>query len=165
MAIKASYTDDLTGVANRRFVTARMEEMLARLTAGKTVLGCVCVLDLDNFKYINDRFGHLGSDIILRDFAMRIQREVRRSDCFGRIGGEEFLLVLPDTSTDAAEFIVERMLAAIRISRPLGESLKSAIPSRRESHPFRPATASLTFSPGLTWLSIPQKLPVAIAYI
>ncbi len=52
---------------------------------------------------------------------MRIQSEVRRSDCFGRVGGEEFLLVLPDTSTAAAELIVERMLAAIRSSRPLKE--------------------------------------------
>lgn len=53
MAIKASNTDDLTGVANRHFVTARMEEMLQRSDAA----GCVCLLDLDNFKYINDRFG------------------------------------------------------------------------------------------------------------
>jgi len=118
VAIKASNTDDLTGVANRRFVTARLEEMLRR-SESRDDLGCVCVLDLDNFKYVNDRFGHPAGDIVLRDFAARIQREVRRSDCFGRVGGEEFLLVLPNTSTDAAELIVERMLAAIRSSRPL----------------------------------------------
>ena len=73
MAIKASYTDDLTGVANRRFVTARMEEMLQTSNAAGDVVGCVCILDLDNFKYINDRFGHQAGDIILRDFAKRIQ--------------------------------------------------------------------------------------------
>lgn len=116
-AIKASYTDELTGVANRRFVNARMEEVLQR----PDVLSCVCLLDLDNFKYINDRFGHHSGDIILRDFAVRIQRQVRRSDCFGRVGGEEFVLVLPATSTSEAELIVERMLAAIRKSRPLKE--------------------------------------------
>ncbi|MER8444738.1 GGDEF domain-containing protein [Mesorhizobium sp. M1066] len=116
-AIKASFTDDLTGVANRRFVNARMEEMLQR----PGVPGCVCLLDLDNFKYINDRFGHHSGDIILRDFAVRIQRQVRRSDCFGRVGGEEFVLVLPATSTSEAELIMERMLAAIRKSRPLRE--------------------------------------------
>ena len=118
VAIKASNTDELTGVANRRFVTARLEEMLRR-SESRNELGCVCVLDLDNFKYVNDRFGHQAGDTILRDFATRIQREVRRSDCFGRVGGEEFLLVLPNTSTDAAELIVARMLAAIRSSRPL----------------------------------------------
>ncbi|MBB6410664.1 GGDEF domain-containing protein [Mesorhizobium sangaii] len=118
LAIKASNTDDLTGVANRRFVIARLEEMLRR-SETRNELGCVSVIDLDNFKYVNDRFGHPAGDIILRDFAARIQREVRRSDCFGRVGGEEFLLVLPNTSMDAAELIVERMLAAIRGSIPL----------------------------------------------
>ena len=121
MAIKASYTDDLTGVANRRFVTARMEEMLQTSNAASDVVGCVCILDLDNFKYINDRFGHQAGDLILRDFAKRIQGEVRRSDCFGRVGGEEFVLVLPNTPIAEAELIVERMLAAIRNSRPLKE--------------------------------------------
>ncbi|GLR45627.1 GGDEF domain-containing protein [Mesorhizobium amorphae] len=120
LAIKASNTDDLTGVANRRFVTARLEEMLQR-SGSEGILGCVCVLDLDNFKYINDRFGHQAGDIILRDFATRIQREVRRSDCFGRVGGEEFILVLPNTSAGAAEMIVARMLTAVRNSRPLRE--------------------------------------------
>lgn len=65
-------------------------------------------------QYINDRFGRQAGDTIFRDFAVRIQSKVRRSDCFGRVGGEEFLLVLPNTSTAAAELIVERMLAAIR---------------------------------------------------
>ena len=118
-ALRASYTDELTGVANRRFVTARMEEMLQRPTPDHGVLGCVCVLDLDNFKYINDQFGHHAGDEILRDFAKRIQLQVRRADCFGRVGGEEFLLVLPDTPEKQAELIVERMLAAVRRSRPL----------------------------------------------
>lgn len=90
MAIKASNTDELTGVGNRRFVTARMEEMLQR---SADAAGCLCLLDLDNFKCVNDRFGHQAGDIILRDFAVRIQSEVRRSDCFGRVGGEELLLV------------------------------------------------------------------------
>ncbi|MER9650846.1 GGDEF domain-containing protein [Mesorhizobium sp. M0199] len=120
-AIKASNTDELTGVANRRFVTARMGEMLQRMqTEGRA--GCVCVLDLDNLKYINDRYGHQAGDVILGDFAVRIQREVRRSDCFGRVGGEEFVVVLPNTPTAAAELIVARMLAAIRNSRPLSQS-------------------------------------------
>ncbi|OYZ89539.1 MAG: diguanylate cyclase [Rhizobiales bacterium 17-65-6] len=125
LAIKASHTDDLTGVANRRYVIARIEDMLSRNgrlpghggEAG--VAGCVAALDLDNFKYINDHYGHQAGDLILRDFARRIQGQVRRRDCFGRIGGEEFVLVFPDTSITQARLLVEQMLATIQMSRPL----------------------------------------------
>ena len=120
-AIRAAHTDDLTGVANRRFVTARVEDMLARsgLALGLGTPGCLAVLDLDNFKYINDRYGHQAGDAVLRDFARRINVQVRRSDCFGRGGGEEFVLVLPDTALDEAALIVERMLGLVRTARPL----------------------------------------------
>ncbi|MGE4371669.1 MAG: diguanylate cyclase [Xanthobacter sp.] len=122
-AIRAAQTDDLTGVSNRRFVTARIEDMLARkgMGLGADTTGCVCVLDLDNFKYINDCYGHQAGDSILRDFSARINGRVRRSDCFGRVGGEEFVLVLPDTMLEDAARIVERMLALVRDSRPLSD--------------------------------------------
>ena len=81
----------------------------------------VVVLDLDNFKYINDRFGHAFGDVILKDFAITLQRLVRRTDIFGRVGGEEFVLILPNTTPDEAEVIVHRMLLAVRQSRPLPE--------------------------------------------
>ncbi|MFG1461960.1 GGDEF domain-containing protein [Xanthobacter sp. DSM 24535] len=118
-AIKAAHTDDLTGVANRRYVIARIEDMLRGPTGAAGVPGCVGVLDLDNFKYINDHYGHLAGDLILRDFARRIQEQVRRRDCFGRVGGEEFVLVFPDTSIRQARLLVEQMLATIQMSRPL----------------------------------------------
>lgn len=120
-AIKASHTDELTGVANRRFVMARIDDMLRRRDPGGGVLGCLGVLDIDRFKSINDRYGHQAGDVILRDFAKRIHDLVRRSDCFGRVGGEEFVLVLPRTSIEEAALIVERMLVAVRSSRPLKE--------------------------------------------
>ncbi|WP_454915795.1 GGDEF domain-containing protein [Xanthobacter sediminis] len=120
-ALRAAHTDDLTGVANRRFVIARINEMLAQSAPaeGGCVPGALCVLDLDNFKYINDRYGHLAGDAILRDFAGCVGGHARRSDCFGRIGGEEFVLVLPDTGIEEAVRIVERMLGLVRASRPL----------------------------------------------
>jgi diguanylate cyclase (GGDEF)-like protein len=118
-ALKAAHTDELTGVANRRFVYARMDEMLLRPVPANGVLGCIGVIDLDNFKYVNDRFGHQAGDIILRDFAATILRHLRRADCFGRVGGEEFMLVLPDTTVATAVLIVERMRASIHRSRPL----------------------------------------------
>lgn len=121
-ALRAAHTDDLTGVANRRFVIARIADMLAQsASAERCAPGALCVLDLDNFKYINDRYGHQAGDAILRDFAACIGRQVRRSDCFGRIGGEEFVLVLPETGIDSAVSIVERMLGLVRASRPLEE--------------------------------------------
>lgn len=118
VALKASNTDELTGIANRRFVTARMDDMLHRLGRESTV-GCIAVLDLDNFKYINDKYGHQAGDTILRDFAKRIVEHIRRADCFGRVGGEEFVLVMPGTSIEYAALIIERMLTTVRASRPL----------------------------------------------
>ncbi|OWO91233.1 GGDEF domain-containing protein [Rhizobium esperanzae] len=119
-AIKASYTDELTGVANRRFVMARVEDMLAAARHGSS--GCLAVFDIDNFKRINDRLGHHAGDLVLRDFAHRIHQNVRRNDCFGRVGGEEFLLVMPATGPEDALAMVERMLTVIRFSRPLPDS-------------------------------------------
>ncbi|MBX4924667.1 diguanylate cyclase (GGDEF)-like protein [Rhizobium binae] len=119
-AIKASYTDELTGVANRRFVMARVEDMLEAARHGSS--GCLAVFDIDNFKRINDRLGHHAGDLVLRDFAHRIHQNVRRNDCFGRVGGEEFLLVMPATGSEDALAMVERMLTVIRFSRPLPDS-------------------------------------------
>lgn len=121
LAIKASNTDELTGVANRRFVTARMEDMIRCPGGRDAVTGCLAILDLDHFKHINDNFGHQSGDVVLRDFAQRIQGQVRRAHCFGRIGGEEFVLVMPGISIDIARSIVERMLAVIRKARPIAE--------------------------------------------
>lgn len=118
-AVKVAYTDDLTGVANRRFVTARIADLITQSSVPGNKAGSVCILDLDNFKYINDGYGHHAGDDVLKDFSMRIQAQVRRADCFGRVGGEEFVLVLPRTTAQEAGLIVERMLAAIRSSRPL----------------------------------------------
>lgn len=120
-AIKASYTDELTGIANRRYVMGRIDEMI-RSCIQHGIVGCASILDIDNFKQINDRFGHSTGDLVLCDFARRIQDDVRRTDCFGRIGGEEFALVLPDTQIGEATLILERMLAVVRTAAPMPEN-------------------------------------------
>lgn len=120
-AVKTSYTDELTGIANRRFVTERIEEMLRRPPSKAGVPGCIGLLDIDNFKLVNDRHGHQAGDLILCDFAQRISGLIRRSDCFGRVGGEEFVLVLPRTPIGQAALLVERMLAAVRAARPFAD--------------------------------------------
>lgn len=120
VAIKASLTDELTGVSNRRFLMTRLRDMLDPPRGGEA-LSTLCLLDLDNFKYVNDAFGHDVGDRVLRHFALCVQGHLRRADCFSRIGGEEFALLLPDTGTQEAMLIVERMLAIVRRARPLPE--------------------------------------------
>jgi diguanylate cyclase (GGDEF)-like protein len=111
LAIRASQTDDLTGVSNRRFVMERLEHMLQGPEPSPGPHGSIALLDIDRFKRINDDHGHQAGDQVLCDFAARMQAQVRRADCFGRVGGEEFLLVLPNTRIEQARAIVERMLA------------------------------------------------------
>lgn len=118
LAIRASQTDDLTGVSNRRFVMERLEDMLRAAETPPEATGSIALLDIDRFKLINDRYGHQAGDRVLCDFAARVQAQVRRADCFGRVGGEEFLLLLPQTPIRQATAIVERMLAELRRSPP-----------------------------------------------
>jgi diguanylate cyclase (GGDEF)-like protein len=119
IAVKASQTDELTGIPSRRFVMSKLEELVLHASEGEDLLGCIAVLDLDNFKYINDRFGHAVGDAVLKDFAATIQHEVRKTDILGRVGGEEFVLLLPNTSLVDAETVLNRMLLSVRHSRPL----------------------------------------------
>ena len=118
-AIRAAQTDELTGIPSRRFIMTKLKELLQENPAHTRAMGCVAVLDIDNFKYINDRFGHGVGDAILKDFAATLQRLIRKTDVLGRLGGEEFVLILPHTTPLDAEVIVSRMLEAVRHSRPL----------------------------------------------
>ena len=77
------------------------------------------MLDLDHFKSINDTYGHESGDAVLMDFAHRIGLSVRRSDEFGRIGGEEFLFLLPETDFNAANTLLERIRQGVKEARPL----------------------------------------------
>jgi diguanylate cyclase (GGDEF)-like protein len=117
-AVRASQTDELTGVANRRYVMERLADML-QASDREQGRGCIAILDVDHFKHINDTYGHQTGDIVLCDFARSVQSQVRRADCVGRIGGEEFLLVLPHATLAEATTVLERMLTIIRNSRPL----------------------------------------------
>lgn len=118
-ALKASQTDELTGVSNRRYMMSKLEELVGNETASGPASGCICILDIDFFKGINDRYGHQTGDDILLDFARRVHPLVRRHDCFGRIGGEEFMLIFPETTLPEGRKIVGRVLDNIRTARPL----------------------------------------------
>ena len=105
-------TDGLTGLPNRRQFEERLDAELARLDRFGGRLAVV-VADLDNFKQVNDRFGHLAGDDVLRSFAEVLREEVREIDTAARHGGEEFALLLPGTDLAGAEHVAERMRAAI----------------------------------------------------
>ncbi|WP_176083737.1 sensor domain-containing diguanylate cyclase [Martelella sp. HB161492] len=119
VALQASLTDDLTGIANHRFIMDRLANMLARRPPARSAQGCFAIFDVDNFKQINDRFGHATGDRLLIEFARSISLLVRRTDCFGRLGGEEFGLVLPSTSLNEAASLIDRMINQIRSLRPM----------------------------------------------
>ena len=106
-------TDALTGIYNRGAVMARAEEELSRLARQKNRLsgkGLVMILiDLDHFKRINDTYGHQVGDEVLREMVWRIHSCLRDYDVFGRYGGEEFLVISPDSSIDGGELLAERI--------------------------------------------------------
>ncbi len=100
--------DELTGSYNRRCIMRMLDEEIAR--ARRIDAPCsVALIDLDWFKRINDAYGHPTGDEVLRTFAITTFANIRTIDRFGRYGGEEFLLVLPDTSTDGAAQILDRL--------------------------------------------------------
>jgi two-component system cell cycle response regulator len=127
-SLSLALTDELTGLYNRRYLFAHLEEMIARRAhAGSDV--AVLVLDIDHFKAVNDRHGHLGGDDVLRELAQRMLRQVRSVDLVSRFGGEEFVVVMPDTDLIGAEIVAERLRAAIARA-------PFALPSTREQVPI-----------------------------
>ena len=117
LLVTLSRTDMLTGAYNRGHFLERAEEvigMVKRYEHSATVM----MADLDHFKSINDRYGHQAGDLILETFARVCQNEIREPDIFGRLGGEEFVLMLPETPIQQALILAERIrkaTSAIRI--------------------------------------------------
>jgi diguanylate cyclase (GGDEF)-like protein len=104
--------DELTGSLNRRCIMRMLDEEVSR--AQRTKAPCsIALIDLDWFKRINDTYGHPTGDEVLRTFAITVFANIRNFDRFGRFGGEEFMLVLPDTPRDAALRILDRLRAIV----------------------------------------------------
>ena len=104
--------DELTGTYNRRHLMRLIERASER---GRRF--SLCLLDIDLFKRINDTYGHSAGDAVLHAFAQTVQSQVRPGDTFGRYGGEEFLLMLPDTPGASAQALAERVRLAIEQMR------------------------------------------------
>lgn len=102
-----SQTDALTRIPNRRASELELERVLARAERGAQDIAVV-VLDIDNFKAINDTYGHLQGDIILKETADFLDQAIRKGDFVSRLGGEEFLLTLIDPGSDL-ESLIQRI--------------------------------------------------------
>jgi diguanylate cyclase (GGDEF)-like protein len=100
--------DELTGLFNRRSITRALEAEIARAQRSASP-SCIALIDIDWFKSINDKFGHPAGDEALRTFAINIAANIRTIDKLGRYGGEEFLLILPETSEQSAEKLLNRL--------------------------------------------------------
>lgn len=116
-----AHQDHLTGANNRRAITGTLESALSYANRTDTPLS-ICMLDLDHFKRINDKFGHLVGDQVLQVFVERVERQLRSADVIrgkeqeeplGRFGGEEFLVVLPGSELEGARQVAERVRAAV----------------------------------------------------
>lgn len=105
-------TDYLTGIANRGYTFVAGDRILEKAIK-KQQLVSVIIFDIDNFKSINDHYGHHIGDLTIQATTKRIQRWLKEQDLLGRIGGEEFLIILPDTSGEEAAAISERIRKAV----------------------------------------------------
>ncbi len=111
-AAAESRSDALTGLHNRRGIDQRMNEEIARAKRYGHPLS-ILMIDLDDFKSINDRHGHMTGDETLRDVGGSIARSIRSIDIAGRYGGEEFLVILPETTMASAATVAERIRAGV----------------------------------------------------
>jgi two-component system cell cycle response regulator len=105
-------TDPLTGLYNRRYANNHLESLIARHQPGGRGLAAM-MLDLDRFKSINDNHGHGAGDDVLREFARRLRESVRGIDLVSRIGGAEFLVIMPDILAEDAERVAQRVRSSV----------------------------------------------------
>jgi two-component system cell cycle response regulator len=110
--IEMAVTDGLTGLHNRRYLDSHLQTLFERAVGRKRPLSVV-MTDLDRFKLINDTYGHDAGDLVLREFARRLRKNVRGIDLACRFGGEEFIVVMPDTEAHIAEMVAERIRAGV----------------------------------------------------
>lgn len=110
--IELAVTDPLTGLYNRRYLDSHLNVLFNRSMARGRPLS-VLITDIDRFKHVNDTYGHDGGDEVLREFANRVRSTIRGADLACRYGGEEFVVVMPDTSPEIAAAVAERLRAAI----------------------------------------------------
>lgn len=124
--VRLSTTDPLTSIYNRRFIDEFMGKEIER-SRRKNMEFSVVIMDVDEFKKINDMHGHLTGDLVLKSFSSLILGTLRKSDVIGRYGGDEFVIIMPETCRDRADMVIERLMKEIEkmfIPLPEGLSIK-----------------------------------------
>ncbi|MDP2206072.1 MAG: PleD family two-component system response regulator [Alphaproteobacteria bacterium] len=111
-SLSLALTDSLTGLFNRRYLMVHLEKLLNKNKESNKSL-CALMMDIDHFKKINDTYGHQAGDDVLKIFAERVSQRLRSFDLVARLGGEEFVVVLPDISQDMAFQVAERLRKGI----------------------------------------------------
>lgn len=125
--IELSYTDDLTSLYNRRYIQKKLDEETARSRRYNRLFSLI-MIDIDHFKTYNDRFGHPTGDLVLKEISELLINNVRRSDTVGRFGGEEFLVILPETSLAHAKLLASRLRRGISLlHRRIDTSLNTPV--------------------------------------
>ncbi len=125
---RQAVTDGLTGLYNKRHILQILADEVRRAERYRHPLSAM-MLDLDSFKAYNDDYGHLQGDVLLQQLAHLIQRNVRSADSAGRYGGEEFILVMPETDKPAALVIAERIRSQVEAARFPGASYSASSPN------------------------------------
>ncbi len=120
LLLELSNTDHLTGLFNRRYLMESLGKEIQRSQRKGGNISLI-ILDIDHFKQVNDRYGHLQGDVVLQKVAVQLQKELRNYDIAARYGGEEFVAVLPDATLEEAVFVANRVRSAVQATRFSGE--------------------------------------------
>lgn len=126
LLLELSNTDHLTGLFNRRYLMESLGKEVQRSLRKKGNLSLI-ILDIDHFKQVNDKYGHLQGDIVLQKVALLLQKELRTYDTAARYGGEEFIAVLPDSTLEEALFVAERVRASVQAVKFSGALTKLSL--------------------------------------
>ena len=124
--IEQTYTDELTGLYNRKSYNDRLQEFLA-LKKRYDITFSMLMYDIDDFKIVNDNYGHDNGDKVLIDMSALIESHIRENDYLFRIGGEEFIIIFSETSLDKAKVIAEKIRKKVSSTLFTSENLKITI--------------------------------------
>lgn len=107
-SLSMALTDSLTGMFNRRYLSSHLKRVLVRIRDTQKPVSAI-IFDIDFFKRVNDTFGHAAGDEVLREIANRVSRNLRNFDTVARMGGEEFVIIMPEATIEAAAMVAERL--------------------------------------------------------